>query len=391
MNASLTIGLHMTAGHENTRRQTDGILQYAADHTEVSIADFCYPGEDPDLGDVPPWLGKVDGVIVCVRRIPGIMPWLCRGGVPIVGLGADLRKDLVTVVTNARSIAQLAVNHLFGLGLRNFAYVGYRHADGSPDRRRALAAELAEHKLDLLSCDAERALSGTYKDNAEIAKVEPKLVDLLCNAPKPLAVVAINDQFAAAICYLAQDLGLRIPEDAAVLGEQDFEIARVANPPISSIRPATERMGYEAARTLHAMIIGKKVERRMLEVPALELVARKSTEGKRRAVVTDVDRAREFIRQNACAGIRVEDVAAQVRVPLRTFEIGFSTATGRTVGQEIREVRLARAKTLLETTDLPLASIAHLLGMNAASYLNEFFRRWTGTTPGKHRRKYRNP
>ena len=57
MNGSLTIGLHMTAGHENTSRQIDGIIQYAANHA-INLADFCYPGDDPDLTDAPPWLGK---------------------------------------------------------------------------------------------------------------------------------------------------------------------------------------------------------------------------------------------------------------------------------------------------------------------------------------------
>ena len=49
--------------------------------------------------------------------------------------------------------------------------------------------------------------------------------------------------------------------------------------------------------------------------------------------------------------------------------------------EEIRQVRLTRAKQLLETTDLPISSVARLLAMNDGCYLNNFFRRWTGMTP----------
>jgi LacI family transcriptional regulator len=174
-----------------------------------------------------------------------------------------------------------------------------------------------------------------------------------------------------------------------VLGLQDYEIARVSTPPISSVRPATERTGYEAARLLHRLLRGERPHRRTVQVPALELVARESTIGKQRAAATDVERALEFIRAKACDGIRVEDVAAHVLLPLRTFEIQFAAAVGRTVGAEIRTARLQRITHLLTTTDLSLSSVARLAGMNGPSALNEFFRRWTGTTPAKYRMQRR--
>jgi transcriptional regulator GlxA family with amidase domain len=76
-------------------------------------------------------------------------------------------------------------------------------------------------------------------------------------------------------------------------------------------------------------------------------------------------------------------------MPLRTFELEFAAARQRTVGDEIRAVRLARAKTLLETTDLPLARVANQVGFQAAAYLNQFFRRETGITPATYRRQKR--
>jgi LacI family transcriptional regulator len=387
MNGLLTIGLHMTVGDEQTRRQISGVLQYAAEHPELNVRDFCYPGDSPDLAELPPWIGKADGVVAWLPRMPGTVPWLRRARVPVVALGSDLRKDLPSVFTHAGSLARLAVAHFLALGMRHFAYVGLRYSDGSRERCRMLARELAKHGLPLQSYDTEKFLSGTYKDFASLDEVEPELVRLIQRAEKPLAVVAINDRSAAAVCRIAAELGLATPGDVAVLGVGDTELARVSLPPISTIRPALERTGYEAAGMLHRLIRGEQLKRCTVQVSALELVERDSTLGKRRAAATDVDRALEFIRQKASDNLRVEDVAAHVRLPLRTFEIQFAAATGCTVGEEIRNARLHRIKHLLETTDLPLASVAHLAGMNSAAALNEFFRRWTRTTPGKYRRK----
>jgi LacI family transcriptional regulator len=389
MSGKLTIGLHLTAGHEKSRREIEGVLRYTTENPDLRLADFCYPGDDPDLSSPPPWNGKVDGVVICVRRLSGIVSWLRRGGVPMVALGADLRRDLISVYSNPRSVARLSVAHYLELGYRNFAYVGYRHADGSRERSQALRATLAKRGLTLSSYETDVPLSGSYGDLASLNSGEPGLCDMIRSAEKPLAIVAINDRFAAAVCQIVKELDLSIPDDVAVMGVQDFEIARIASPPISSIRPATEQTGYEAARLLHRLICGQLPPRRVLLVGGMQLMERESTIGKRRAATTDIDRALAFIRQKACEDIRVEHVAAHVGMPLRTFEIEFSAATGRTVGADIRDVRLERAKTLLATTDLPLARVAHLIGMNTGSYLSEFFRRWMGVTPSEYRRQKR--
>ncbi len=82
-------------------------------------------------------------------------------------------------------------------------------------------------------------------------------------------------------------------------------------------------------------------------------------------------------------------MANHVYMSLRTFEIQFAAATGHTVGEEIRTVRLQRTKHLLETTDLSISAVAKLVAMNDGTYLNHFFRRWTGTTPLAYRRQSR--
>ena len=329
-------------------------------------------------------------MVVGAARIRGIAGWLNRGGVPVVNTAADLRRErsIYSVFSDNDSLAALAAEHFQQLRRKEFAFIGYRHSDGSRDRAKALMARLAEDRLPLQVFETESCFTGTFADFASLAEVEPQLVKFLKKGRKPLAVMALNDRFAASICRIVQDLGLAIPDDVAVLGVGDLNVARLATPPISSIRTNVEQIGYEAARLVHGLIEGQ-VPRRTVEVPAAELVVRESTVKKRRAVVTDIESAREYIRQNACDGLRVEDVAGYVHVPLRTFEIEFAAAVGHTVGEEIRGVRLERAKALLASSNSPLARVAKAMGFTDGANLNRFFQRWAGMTATEYRRKRR--
>jgi LacI family transcriptional regulator len=384
-----TIGLFMTAEHEETRHHLAGLLRYAAEHPDLNVADFCYPGDDPDLLRAPPWMGKADGIVAYVGRTQGITAWLRRGRVPVVNVCADLKKDFISIFSDPRSVARLAVEHFLGLGFRRFAYVGSRLADGSKNRADALEKELARHALPLQVYHTARRFGGTYEDFTSLDEVEPELVELIRAAEKPLAVVTIHDRWAVVVCRIAEALGLAVPGDVGVVGVCDLQIARISTPPISSVRLDEERKGYEATRLLHRVMRGERLSRRAIQIPALELVERESTIGKQRAAATDVGLALEYIRQHACEGICVKDVAAHVHMALRTFEMQFAAAVGKTAGEEIRQIRVARAKHLLETTDLPITSVARLMALKDGCTFNNFFRRWTGTTPLTYRRRSR--
>ncbi|NLC82767.1 MAG: helix-turn-helix transcriptional regulator, partial [Lentisphaerae bacterium] len=57
---------------------------------------------------------------------------------------------------------------------------------------------------------------------------------------------------------------------------------------------------------------------------------------------------------------------------------------------EIRRCRMEQAKTLLETTDLPVPDVAEQSGFGSPEYLAAVFRRAFGLTPLKYRRVARN-
>jgi transcriptional regulator GlxA family with amidase domain len=65
----------------------------------------------------------------------------------------------------------------------------------------------------------------------------------------------------------------------------------------------------------------------------------------------------------------------------------FGQAVGHSMGDEVRNVRLARAKELLTTTELSLTRIAGLIGYNDSAHFAHFFRQHAGLPPSEFRRQ----
>ena len=96
-------------------------------------------------------------------------------------------------------------------------------------------------------------------------------------------------------------------------------------------------------------------------------------------------RAVRFIRENACEGITVEDVLADIPLSRSVFERRFARLFGHSPKAEILRARLDRIKRLLAETELPLKQIAAKIGFEHPEYLNVVFKEQTGQTPGQYR------
>lgn len=165
----------------------------------------------------------------------------------------------------------------------------------------------------------------------------------------------------------------------------DEYLCGLSIPMLSSIDINNEENGYQAAALLDRMMSGRKPPLRLPEIQPRAVVARQSTD----VLATDdrrVIQALEFIRQNARRPISSGDVARFVGVCRAALGPRFKSVTRRTVGQEIRRVRLDLAKDLLAQTDMPIKEIAVGTGFRAIQYLTRVFHAATGQTPASYRR-----
>jgi len=62
-----------------------------------------------------------------------------------------------------------------------------------------------------------------------------------------------DDSATGALAALVQ-AGKRVPEDVALVGFDDIDLARYLNPPLTTVRAPVEQVGYEAVRQLVQLI-----------------------------------------------------------------------------------------------------------------------------------------
>ena len=83
------------------------------------------------------------------------------------------------------------------------------------------------------------------------------------------------------------------------------------------------------------------------------------------------------------------DMAQRVHMSTRTFVRRFRAATGTTPMRWLQRIRVQHAQTLLETTTLPLVSVAEQCGFTDPQLLRLHFRRVVGMSPNIYRQRFK--
>ncbi len=92
---------------------------------------------------------------------------------------------------------------------------------------------------------------------------------------RPDAVFVASDAMAIAAIRAIQELGLRVPEDVAVVGFDDIPPAATSQPPLTTVRQPIQRTGSVAAEMLIDLIEHPDPQPRRIVLPT-ELVIRAS-------------------------------------------------------------------------------------------------------------------
>jgi LacI family transcriptional regulator len=291
------------------------------------------------------------------------------------------------IETDNVQVASLAAEHLLDRGFRRFAYCGFRGLRYSQQRQEAFVARVAAAGYPV-SVFAPRL--GDRKDALKLAEQRGQagqcdLMAWLAELPKPIGLMACSDLRGQQVLNACRESGIEVPDQIAVIGVDDDEIVcRLSDPPLSSVAPDTQRIGFEAGLLLDRLMHGEASPPEPLLVPPQRIVTRQSTD-----VLAiddqDVARAIHFIRQHACNGITINDVLKNVPMTRMTLKRRFMRVLGHSAKTEIMRVQVERVKQLLAETDLSQAKIAILAGFTHAEYLSAAFKQRTGQTPRQYR------
>ena len=182
-----------------------------------------------------------------------------------------------------------------------------------------------------------------------------------------------------------------MPEDVAVVGvDNDDLLCELCDPTLSSVALDAEQGGYNAAALLDGLMSGRVGEPRRILVEPIHVATRRSTDV-HATEDRDLARAVRFIQDNIVRPIGVDDIVAHVGCSRRALELRFRRILGRSVNEEIRQIRIERAKHLLAETRLSVTRVAETLGFGSSNYMIRLFRHTVGQSPAVYRDRLRRP
>ncbi|OGB95639.1 MAG: hypothetical protein A3G35_17790 [candidate division NC10 bacterium RIFCSPLOWO2_12_FULL_66_18] len=185
---------------------------------------------------------RVDGIIFgSVFLDDPVVEALVEAGYPCVMYNRRLRsgRGNYIVLDNASASHDLT-RHLLDLGHRHIGFItGLRDLSTASERLRGYRAALRAAGL---PADSRLMRPGAFK--AEMAQRAAQ--ELLKLPRRPTAIMAGNDLMALGVMQAAGDLGLRVPEDLAVVGFDDIEIAAHRQIQLTTMAQQKAEMGRMA-------------------------------------------------------------------------------------------------------------------------------------------------
>ena len=184
-------------------------------------------------------------------------------------------------------------------------------------------------------------------------------------------------------------LRIDIPRDLALVGVDNDKLrCEGTDPQIASVQLDFELAGYLAGELLDGRIAHPRRSRRVAEFGPLGLIRRASMRSSP-VMGYRIVSAMEMIRARACEGLSALDVVKHIGGSRRSAEMRFRETIGKSILEEIMDVRFARIFYLLENTDTSFDALASFSGFAGFESLRKTFRRRTGLSPSEWRRSRR--
>ena len=284
------------------------------------------------------------------------------------------------VNADSAAFARIAARELLMRDFSSYAYVSaYQKSHWSKLRERAFAEaiELCGHTVSVF--DGRGLATG-------IASGVRRLGVWLKSLSKPCGLLAANDRTASLVLTAASRHDIAIPDEIGVIGIDDDEmLCENMSPQLTSIK-ADFFQGGRIAGQLVVDLIGKRAKSgTTLLYGAQKIVQRLSTRRLNRQTPS-VGIALETIRRRVAEGISAVDILPILGGSRRSAEKRFRLATGKSILEEILDVRFEKLLSLLEQRHIPLGSLAGLVGFSSDNHLQRLFKARFGTTLSEYRK-----
>ncbi|MEN8733313.1 MAG: substrate-binding domain-containing protein, partial [Lentimonas sp.] len=309
--------------------------------------------------------------------------------IPFVNTSSiDFAEDVPTVRVDNLLVGEMGAKHLMECDVDSFLFAGPTDASYIIKERYVgfkEALERSEHQCSIVQYAPRPELKGRQITSDVVRPSE--LIELLKDLPTPVGIMAASDRIGFAVLEACRRLGLRSPEDVAVIGVNNDEMyCKLAHSSMTSIDVQAREIGFRAAEMLDALMAGKELKETQVLIPPKRVVFRDSTD-MTRSQYPEVARALRFIRNHSSEFIDVTNILDVVPVSRRWLEMKFKDELGHGIYQEIRRVHVERAKDLLVTTQLSITQLSRECGFNSAERFEHSFQKLVGMSSSEFREK----
>jgi LacI family transcriptional regulator len=305
----------------------------------------------------------------------------------IVAIAQDYKKKFTTIPNitgDYIGTGRMAARFFIDRGFKSFGFFGFNDVCWSDERCDGFRREVeaAGYGGDFYAYRMQEIdMVWYYQRN--------RLREWLLSIPKPIAIMACDDNQGANLIEACHGIGIKIPSEVSVMGvDNDETLCSLGSTTLTSVQVDIEEGGRQAAALVERLVADPATPVEDVVLKPVKIVQRMSTA----AFATDdqqILKAILFIHKNALKKISVSDVMAEAALSRRLLERRFKSVTGKTLYEYITDQKLKYFAEQLQETDEQVINIALSMGENDTKSISRRFKQIYGCTPVEWREKQR--
>lgn len=302
----------------------------------------------------------------------------------IIAIAQDFKNRFSAIpnITGNHVLAgEMGAEHFIQRGFKNYAFLGIRNAVWSYERCEGFKKAL--EKKGLIDNFHEY-----QKDGQEgLWYYEEALERWLDELPKPIAIMACDDNQAQYIAEICNVHGIKIPDEVSLLGvDNDQMICLLSDPQLSSVNQNAVKGGYQVAQLIDRLVKSPEYRWTDIVVEPTHIITRASSDifSTNNPYISIVLRR---IHENLNSKLTVECLVKLVPLSRRSLESLFREITGDSIYSYILKLRIEKFASELIETNKPIVDIALDLGYIDYKNISRQFKHIKGCTPSEYRER----
>lgn len=304
----------------------------------------------------------------------------------ILAIAQDFKERFSTIPNitgNHVKAGEIGAQHFIQKGFVNYAFLGIKNVVWSNERCKGFKKAL--NKYGKVQSYHEYQKS----DDEGLWYYAESLKQWLESLPKPIAIMACDDNQAKHITEICSLIGIDIPNEISLLGvDNDKMICLLSDPPISSINQNTIKGGYEVAKLIDKLIQNPHASWHDVIVEPTYITTRTSSD----IYSTNnphVSKVIDYIHKHISEKLSVDMLVDLVPLSRRSLETIFKEITGDSIYAYILNLRIEKFAAELIDTTKPIINIALDVGYIDYKNLSRQFKQIKGCTPTEYRQQFR--